>query len=228
MNWDAVWLTARLALVVTVLLLAIGMPLAYLLAFRQFRFKWLVEATIAMPLVLPPTVLGFYLLVSMGPNSAPGRWYAAVTGNTLAFSFEGLVVASLFYSLPFAVQPMASAFAGVDRQLLAASALLGASRRRTFLRIVLPLAAPGVVSAAVLTFAHTVGEFGVVLMVGGNIPGITQTLSIDIYDSVQALDYARAHRTSAFLLAFSLAVLSLVYGFDRRARVLVLRGDAAP
>jgi molybdate transport system permease protein len=216
MNWQAIALTAKLATVVSILLLVIGVPIAYWVAFTRWRWKFLVEAIVALPLVLPPTVLGFYVLVALGPRSPLGKWYEAATGQGLAFTFEGLVVASVLYSLPFAVQPMASAFASVDPRLLAASATLGGSRWRTFRRVVMPLSVGGLVTGFVLSFAHTLGEFGVVLMVGGNLPGETRTVSIDIYDEVQALNYAGANQTALLLLAVSFVVLSLVYARNRR------------
>jgi molybdate transport system permease protein len=216
MNWQAIALTAKLATVVSILLLVIGVPIAYWVAFTRWRWKFLVEAIVALPLVLPPTVLGFYVLVALGPRSPLGKWYEAATGQGLAFTFEGLVVASVLYSLPFAVQPMASAFASVDPRLLAASATLGGSRWRTFRRVVMPLSVGGLVTGFVLSFAHTLGEFGVVLMVGGNLPGETRTVSIDIYDEVQALNYAGANQTALLLLAVSFVVLSLVYAQNRR------------
>ncbi|MGH9603962.1 MAG: molybdate ABC transporter permease subunit [Terriglobales bacterium] len=216
MNWEAITLTAKLAAVVSALLLLIGTPIAYWIAFSRWRWKFLVEAVVALPLVLPPTVLGFYVLVALGPRSPLGRWYESVTGHGLAFTFEALVVASVLYSLPFAVQPIASAFASVDAKLLAASATLGASRWRTFRRVVMPLSVGGIVTGFVLSFAHTLGEFGVVLMVGGNLPGVTRTVSIDIYDEVQALNYAGANQTALLLLVVSFIVLSLVYALNRR------------
>ena len=216
MNWEAIALTAKLATVVSVLLLLIGTPIAYWVAFSRWRWKFLVEAVVALPLVLPPTVLGFYVLVVLGPRSPLGRWYESVTGHGLAFTFEGLVVASVLYSLPFAVQPIASAFASVDTKLLAASATLGASRWRTFRRVVAPLSVGGIVTGFVLSFAHTLGEFGVVLMVGGNLPGVTRTVSIDIYDEVQALNYPGANQTALLLLIVSFVVLSLVYALNRK------------
>jgi molybdate transport system permease protein len=220
-NWQAIALSVKLALLVSLILLALGLPLAYWVAFSRWRFKFLVESVVALPLVLPPTVLGFYVLVAIGPMSPLGRAYAGLTGRTLPFSFEGLLLASVLYSLPFAVQPFAAAFASVDPKLLQASALLGASRLRTFARVVLPLSLGGVTTGVVLSFAHTLGEFGVVLMVGGNIPGVTRTISIDIYDDVQALDYASANQTALALLVFSLTVLSAVYAFNRRASPLL-------
>jgi molybdate transport system permease protein len=215
MNWQALWLTVRLATVVAVILIAIAVPLAYWLAFSQRRWKFLVEAVVAMPLVLPPTVLGFYVLVALGANSPVGRWWTSLTGHTLAFTFEGLVIGSVLYSLPFAVQPIATSFAAVDRTLLAASATLGVGRWATFRRVVLPLSVTGVIAGAVLSFAHTLGEFGVVLMVGGNIPGETRTLSIDIYDRTQLGDFAGANTTALFLLVLSFVVLSIVYALHR-------------
>jgi len=214
---QALTLTLRLAVVVSFLLLVVGIPLAYWLAFSRRRWKFLVEALVSLPIVLPPTVLGFYLLVALGPLSPLGRWYQAITGHTLAFTFEGLVIGSVLYSLPFAVQPMATSFAAVDRKLLQASSLLGASRWRTFWRILLPLGMPGVLTGFVLSFAHTLGEFGVVLMIGGNIPGTTRTISILIFDQVEALDYAVANRTALLLLVLCFALLAMLYGLRRRA-----------
>lgn len=216
MNWSAVILTLRLALAVCIILLTIGMPIAYWITYTRWRWRFLVEAVVALPLVLPPTVLGFYLLVALGPQSPVGRLYESRMGQGLPFTFAGLVVGSVLYSLPFAVQPMAAAFALVDRNLINASAILGASRLRTFIRVILPLSIGGVVTGIVLTFAHTLGEFGVVLMIGGNIPGITQTISIAIYDDVQALDYSSANHTALLLLAFSFATLSILYAVNRR------------
>jgi len=192
------------------------MPIAYWVTFSRWRWKFLIESVVALPLVLPPTVLGFYILVATGSRSPVGRAWEKWFGHGLAFTFEGLVVASVLYSLPFAVQPMAAAFSQVDRQLLEASSTLGSSKLRTFLRIVLPLSVNGVITGAVLSFAHTLGEFGVVLMVGGNIPGVTRTVSIAIYDDVQSFNYAGANATALLLLLFSFAVLSLVYGLNRK------------
>jgi molybdate transport system permease protein len=165
-------------------------------------------------------VLGFYILVALGPRSPLGRWWIALTGHTLAFTFSGLVIGSILYSLPFAVQPFAASFASVDRKLIAASATLGASPLRSFFSITLPLSVPGLITGAALSFAHTMGEFGVVLMVGGNIPGVTRTVSIDIFDRVQASDYATANETALLLLAFSFAVLAIVYGMNRKAWII--------
>jgi len=212
---QALLLTLRLAVVVTTILLVLGLPLAYWLSFSRRRWKFFVEAVVSLPIVLPPTVLGFYVLVAVGPLSPFGRWYQALSGHGLAFTFEGLVVGSVLYSLPFAVQPMSASFASIDRKLLDASALLGASRWRTFWRIVLPLGMPGVLTGLVLSFAHTLGEFGVVLMIGGNIPGATRTVSILIYDQVQALDYAAANRTAMLLLALCFVLLAVLHGLRR-------------
>jgi molybdate transport system permease protein len=213
---DALLLSLRLALCVSAILLAISMPLAYWLAFTAWRGKFLLEAVVALPLVLPPTVLGFYILIAMGPRGPLGQLWERLFGHGLAFSFEGLILASVIYSFPFAVQPLLVSFENVDRKLLDASAVLGAGRARTFFRIILPLSLPGLVTALVLTFAHTMGEFGVVLMVGGNLAGITRTVSIDIYDRVQSLEYAQANRLALILLALSFAVLSVVYAVNRR------------
>src|SRR5437016_9822485 len=209
MDWQAFWLTIRLALTVTLLLLLLGFPLAYWIAFSRWRWKFLVEAVVALPLVLPPTVLGFYVLMAMGPAGPLGRF-------GLAFTFEGLVVASVLYSLPFAVQPIAAAFGSVDRKYIEASWMLGVSNMETFFRVIIPQSWAGVMTGIVLSFAHTLGEFGVVLMVGGNIPGVTRTLSIDIYDQVQGLNYSSAARTSAMLLIVSFVILSIVYGLNRK------------
>jgi molybdate transport system permease protein len=204
MNWEACWLTLRLATVVSGVLLVLGVPIAYWLTYSPWRFKFLVEAVVALPLVLPPTVLGFYVLMALGSRSPIGRWWESLTGHTFA------------YSLPFAVQPFAASFHAVDPKLLRASASLGQSPLQTFGRIVLPLSKAGLIAGFALSFAHTLGEFGVVLMVGGNIPGVTRTVSIDIYDRVQAGDYASANVTALVLLLISFAVLSVVYGLHRR------------
>jgi molybdate transport system permease protein len=209
-------LSIRLAACVTAILLAIGLPLAYWLAYSRWRGKFLVESIVALPLVLPPTVLGFYVLVAMGTRGPLGRVWQAAFGHPLAFTFTGLVFASVLYSLPFAVQPLIASFESVDRKLLDASAVLGAGALRTFRRVILPMSIPGVVTALVLSFAHTLGEFGVVLMVGGNLAGSTRTISIDIYDHVQSLEYAEANRLALILLTFSFVVLSIVYGMNRR------------
>jgi len=220
MDWQALILTLKLDVVVCGLLLLIGIPLACWLAFWQWRWKFLVEAVVALPLVLPPTVLGFYLLLAMGPRSPLGKAYGWVWGRGLPFTFEGLIVASAIYSLPFMVQPISAAFRAVDPKLSFASAVLGASRIRSFLKVVLPLSASGVLTGLVLTFAHTLGEFGVVLLVGGNIPGVTRTVSISIYDNVQALDFNAAGQTSIVLVAISFVILSAVYAVNRTQPVL--------
>lgn len=213
---EALWLSVRLAVVVAATLLVLAVPLAYWLSQTKWRAKFLVESFIALPLVLPPTVLGFYLLTAMGANGLLGKLWMAWFGHTLAFTFTGLVVASLLYSLPFAVQPLLMAFENVDPRLLDAASVLGASRWRAFRQVLLPLSIPGLITAAVLSFAHTLGEFGVVLMVGGNIPGVTRTVSIDIYDHAQSLDYAVANRMALALLLISFAVLSTIYAVNRR------------
>jgi len=215
MDWQAFWLTIRLAVLVAAVLVVLGLPIAHWIAFSRWRWKFLVEAVVALPIVLPPTVLGFYVLVALGSRSPLGRGWQSLTGHTLAFTFGGLVIGSIIYSLPFAVQPFAASFALVDPRLTAASATLGASRLQTFFRVILPLSLPGLVTGVALSFAHTVGEFGVVLMVGGNIPGVTRTVSIDIYDQVQALNYSSANQTALVLLAISFAALALVYGVNR-------------
>ena len=220
MDWSAVALSLRLAAATTIVLLAIGLPLASWLALSKRRGRWAVDALVALPLVLPPTVLGYYVLVMLGPRSPIGRAFETLTGSPIVFSFTGLLIASVLYSLPFAVQPFAAAFASVDRTLIETAWCLGASRLRTFARVVVPLARPGIVAGAVLTFAHTVGEFGVVLMVGGNIEGETRTVSIDIYDEVQALNYAGAAKTALLLLAVSYGVLLLVYAVNRKVWVV--------
>jgi molybdate transport system permease protein len=219
MDTQALWLTLRLALTTTVALLAIALPVAWWIAGGTGVARALTQAVVALPLVLPPTVLGFYLLVALGPLTAPGRLIIRLLGHPLAFSFEGLVVGSVLYSLPFAVQPLVAGFGAVDAALLEVAATLGASPLRVFRTITLPLAKPSLVTAAVLTFAHTVGEFGVVLMLGGNIPGATRTLSIALYDQVQDFNYAAANRTAGLLLVFSLATLVGVYwrGAARRS-----------
>ena len=217
MDLSALTLSVRLASATTLILLVLGLPLASWLATSRWRARFLVEAVIALPLVLPPTVLGFYLLIGLGPRSHAGRAFEAIAGHPFPFSFTGLLLASVLYSLPFAVQPFTGALAGVDRRLVEASHTLGVSALGTFFKITLPLAWPGVLAGAVLTFAHTLGEFGVVLMIGGNIPGRTRTLSVAIFDHVEALEYGAANATAGLLLVFSFAVLALVYGLQRGA-----------
>jgi len=220
MSWQALALSVKLAAIVSAVLFVVGMPIAYWIASSRWRWRFLVEAVVALPLVLPPTVLGFYLVVAMGPRSPLGRLWLRAFGHTLSFTLEGLVLASLLYSLPFAVQPFAAAFRSVDRQLVNASATLGVSRLRTFARVIVPLSSAGIITGLVLSFAHTLGEFGVVLMVGGNIPGVTRTVSIDIYDQVQSLNYAAANQTALLLLAISFITLSVVYAVNRKMWVL--------
>ena len=219
-DWQTFWLTLRLAVVVSAILLVLGLPIAYWIAFSMCRWKFLVEALLALPIVLPPTVLGFYVLVALGPRSPVGRWWISLTGHTLAFTFSGLVIGSILYSVPFAVQPFATSFAGVERRLLSASATLGASPMRTFWRVIVPLSLPGLLTGTVLSFAHTMGEFGVVLMVGGNIPGVTRTVSIDIYDKVQVANYAAANQTALLLLVFCFSLLAIVYSVNRNVGVV--------
>lgn len=210
------WLSLQLAAITTVILLVVGAPLAWWLATTRSGWKPAISAVVALPIVLPPTVLGFYLLVVLGPYGAIGRWWVQITGDTLTFSFTGLVIASCFYSLPFAVQPLQSAFESLGRQPLEAARTLGAKPIDAFLSVAVPMAAPGFVTATVLSFAHTLGEFGVVLMVGGNIPGETRVISIAIFDHVEALDYASAHRLSALLLVFAFVVLFAMFLINRR------------
>ncbi|WP_240097789.1 molybdate ABC transporter permease subunit [Thermomonas flagellata] len=208
---EALALTLRLALVVTAILLVLGTPLAWWLARTRSRWKGPLGAVVALPLVLPPSVLGFYLLLGMGPDGPIGRLTHALGLAPLPFTFTGLVVASVFYSLPFMVQPLQAAFEGVGQRPLEAAATLRASPLDAFFTVAVPLALPGYLTAAVLTFAHTVGEFGVVLMIGGNLPGITRVASVQIYDHVEALEYAEAHRLAAVLLVFSFLVLLALY-----------------
>lgn len=216
MDWAALTLSLKLAAWTAALLLPLGILVARGLAWRRFAGKGFAEALIALPLVLPPTVLGYYLLVMFGGASVLGRAFEAVFGRSLVFTFEGLLAASIIFNLPFAIQPMQRAFEAVPADIREAAWVSGMSRWRTFWRIELPLAWPGVISALVLTFAHTLGEFGVVLMVGGNIPGETQTIAIAIYDRVQAFDNAAAASMSALLLALSFIAMGLVYFLTRK------------
>ena len=211
MDLAALGLTLRLATVTTLCLLILGTPLAFWISSQRTIGRRIAQAAIALPLVLPPTVLGFYLLVWLGPARAPGRALIHLIGHPLAFTFGGLVVGSVLYSLPFAVQPLVLAFSHVDHNLTDVAATLGASPVTIFHRVILPLSRTGFLTAAVLTFAHTVGEFGVVLMLGGDIPGVTRTLSISIYDQVQELNYSAADRTALLLVAISFLALLLVY-----------------
>lgn len=219
MDWSAIALSLRLSFLTMMVLLLLGLPLGYWVAYSRWRWKFLVEAIVALPLVLPPTVLGFYLLIALGPRSPVGAFYGWLTGSTLPFSFEGLLAASVLYSLPFAVQPFAASFVAVDRQLVETSWCLGASKVRTFFQLIIPLSRQGILTGMVLSFAHTLGEFGVVLMIGGNLPGRTRTVSIAIYDEVQALNYAGAGKTALFLLVVSFLVLVFTYGIRRKGAV---------
>lgn len=218
--WTPIWLTLRLAALTSLGLLIVGTPLAWWLARTRSRLKTPIEAIVALPLVLPPTVLGFYLLIALSPQGVIGAPWLALTGSTLAFSFSGLVIGSMLYSLPFVVQPLQNAFEGVRTSLLDAASLLGAPPARRFFSIVAPLSARGFITALTLGFAHTVGEFGVVLMIGGNIPGQTRVLSIAIYDHVESLEYGHAHLLSIGLLVFSFVILSAVYALNRRWRLV--------
>lgn len=216
----ALAVTLRLASVSTLILLVIGVPIGWWLSQTRCRIKPAIEALVAIPLVLPPTVLGFYLLIALGPTGMVGRLLTAIGGKPLAFTFAGLVVGSVIYSLPFVVQPVQNGFAAIGRRHFEVAATLGASPVDRFLTIGLPMARSSIVTAAVLGFAHTVGEFGVVLMIGGSIPGETQVLSIAIYDHVEALEYGRAHLLAAALLLFSFALLLAVFILNRRSRLL--------
>jgi molybdate transport system permease protein len=221
-DWQAIRTTAALASLSVLILLIIATPIAWRLATATGRWRAVAEAAVALPLVLPPTVMGFYLLVLLGPAGTLGSWWVAITGETLTFSFTGLVIASCLHSLPFAVQPLQNAFEAVGRPTLEAAASLRASPVDTFLSVVLPLSVRGYVTAAVLVFAHTLGEFGVLLMVGGNIPGETRVLSIAIYEHVEVLDYASAHRLAAGMLIVSFVVLVCVYLLNRRYRTRIV------
>jgi molybdate transport system permease protein len=211
MDIEALSLTLRLAFTTTAILLLVALPLAWWIASGKGISRALVQSVVALPLVLPPTVLGFYLLVLMGPLTAPGRALISLLGHPLAFSFTGLLVGSIIYSLPFAVQPFVAGFTGIDREYIEAAAGLGAGPAKVFRSVVLPMARTSLLTSAVLAFTHTVGEFGVVLMLGGNIPGATRTLSISIYDLVQDGNYAAANRTALLLVLFSMATLLAVY-----------------
>ena len=221
MDWGPLWLTVQLAGVTVIVLLLVGTPLAWWLAFTRSRFRTMVEAVVALPLVLPPTVLGFYLLVALGPHGLIGGPWKDLTGSALSFTFTGLVIASTLYSLPFVVQPLHGAFEAVGKKPLEAAWSLGASKLDAFFTVASPMAVRGYLSAVVLGFAHTLGEFGVVLMVGGNIPGVTKVLSIAIYDHVEVLEYTQAHVLSAVLLLFSFLILAIVYTVNRRLPVQV-------
>lgn len=221
LDWAPIGLTLRLALASTLALLLVGVPLALWIVFGRSRLRPWVEAAVGLPLILPPSVLGFYLLVLLGPNGPVGSIWEGLGGPRLVFSFPGLVVGSVLYSLPFVVHPLANAFAAVDPKLLEVARTLGAGRLDRFVSVLLPLSRGGFVTAATLGFAHTVGEFGVVLLIGGNIPGRTQVLSIAIYDHVEAMNYAQAHALSAVLLAFSFVVLLAVHAVNRKSPVVL-------
>jgi molybdate transport system permease protein len=221
MDWQAIALSLRLAAWTTVILAVVGLPLAYWLAVSRWRWKFAIEAVATLPVVLPPTVLGFYLLLALGASSPIGRAYEAVTGNTLVFNFAGLLVGSVLYNLPFAVRPFVAAFAAVDRRLVEASWCLGASRPATFFRIVVPLAWTGIIGGLVLAFAHTMGEFGVVMMLGSNSSASTRTASVAIYDQFQSgpTHYAEAGQMALFLLGFSFVALTATYALQRKVGV---------
>lgn len=217
MNFQAIALSLKLAVCGTAILLLIGLPLAYWLASTKWRYSFLVEALVALPIVLPPTVVGFYLLMILGPNSPLGQAFASVFGYRLPFSFTGILIGSVLFNMPFAVRPFTSAFASVDKRLVEVSWCLGVSKFKTFFRIALPMAWPGILTGIVLCFSHTLGEFGVVLMLGGNIPGVTQTISTVIYDNVQSMDYASANKTALVLLLFAFASLCAMFSLQRKA-----------
>ena len=221
-DWQALALTLQLAAVSTGVLLLLGTPLAWWLARSQMRAKFLIEALVAMPLVLPPTVLGFYLLLLLGAQGPVGEFMLRIGLEPLAFTFSGLVAGSVIYSLPFVVQPIQDAFVRMGRRPLEVAATLGASRLDQFFNVALPLARPGLLTGAVLGFAHTLGEFGVVLMIGGNIPGQTRVASIAIYEHVESLDYGAAHGLSLVLLLLSFALLVAIYGLNRQTRIMRL------
>ena len=216
MNLGPLWLSVKLAAITTLILLIVGTAIAWWLANTRSRAKPVVQSLVALPIVLPPTVMGFYLLILLGPYGAIGGWWVELTGSALTFSFLGLVIASCFYSLPFAVQPLQSAFESLGRKEVEAAHTLGASPIDAFFSIVVPLSAPGFLTAIVLSFAHTLGEFGVVLMVGGNIPGETRLISIAIFDHVESMNYAAAHALSLTLLGFAFSVLLAMYWLNRR------------
>lgn len=216
----ALFITLKLAAITTLILLVIGTPVAWWLARTRWRFKFILEAVIALPLVLPPTVLGFYLLITLGPHGPVGGLMQWLGGQSLAFTFTGLVIGSVFYSMPFVIQPLQDAFSSIGRRPLEVAATLRASPLDQFFTVAIPMARPGFLTAAVLGFAHTVGEFGVVLMIGGNIPGETQVLSIAIYDHVESLEYANAHWLSGGLLLLSFLMLISIYALNRRYTVV--------
>ncbi len=216
MDWLALSVTIRLACATTGILFVLGLPLAYWLSRTRWSGRFLVESVVALPLVLPPTVLGFYLLVALGPRSPLGSWIVSLTGQRLPFTFAGMLVGSVLGNVPFAIRPFVAAFSNVDQRIVEASWCLGVSRWATFWRVTIPLAKQGLLAGVILTFAHALGEFGVVLMLGGNIPGVTRTLSISIYDDVQSLNYESATRTSLLLLVVSFVVLCVTQRLTRR------------
>ena len=220
-DFQAIFLTIKLASVVTCILLLLATPLAWWLAHTHSRLKSVISAVVALPLVLPPSVLGFYFLLAMGPQGPIGELFNKLGWQALPFTFWGLVVASIIYSLPFMVQPLQNAFEAIGKNLLDAAASLGASARHTFFTVVVPLSWPGFLTAIILTFVHTVGEFGVVLMIGGNIPGVTRVASVQIYDHVEALEYAQAHALSAVMLVFSFVVLLIIYSLRSNNKIKV-------
>ena len=222
----AIWLTLRLASTVTLLLLLIGTPIAWWLARTESFMKGPISAVVALPLVLPPTVLGFYLLMAMGPNGVIGQFTQSLGLGTLPFTFSGLVVASVFYSMPFVVQPIQNAMEALGERPLEVAATLRASPWDRFFTVVLPLAKPGFITAAILGFAHTVGEFGIILMIGGNIPGETQVVSVQVYDHVEALEYTQAHQLAGTLVIFSFVVLLGLYWFQRKQKNIGLKYGA--
>ena len=212
---QTLWLTGRLASWTTSILLLLGLPMAYMLAYKRFFMRSLVEALISMPMVLPPTVLGFYMLMMYSPQNAFGRWWETLTGSRLAFSFEGILLASVVFGLPFMIQPLQNGFTAIPRSLRDAAATLGKSETTIFFRVLLPNMIPSLITGLAMTFAHCIGEFGVVIMVGGNMPGETRVASIAIYDEVQALNYETANQYSLVLFLISLVLLTLIYGFNR-------------
>ncbi len=224
-DWVAIGLTVKLALIVVVLLLLIGTPIAWWLARSDSKFKGPIGALIALPLVLPPTVLGFYLLIAMSPQGFIGQFTESLGLTTLPFTFPGIVIASLFYSLPFVVQPLQNTFESIGRKPIEVAATLGASKWDSFFSVILPLARPGFVSATILGFAHTLGEFGVILMVGGSIPGSTKVLSVQIYDHVEALNYEQAHWLAGLMILFSFLILLFLYSFNPRSRLISFRAS---
>lgn len=217
-DWQAIFLTLRLATLVTIILLVIATPVAWWLTATRSKLKPIVGALVALPLVLPPTVIGFYLLIAMGPSGPVGEFTQSLGLGTLPFTFAGLVIASVIYSFPFVVQPIQNSFEALGKRPLEVAATLRASRLDTFFTVILPLAKPGFITATILGFAHTVGEFGVILMIGGNIPGETQVISVLIYEHVESLQYAQAHSLSAAMIIFSFVVLLLLYGFNQKQK----------